>query len=240
MHAFRIMPERTRLMAIYSALKERFGHRGWWPGDTKLEIAIGAILTQNTAWSNVERAIERLKAAELMDIWALHQCPLGVLAEAIRPSGYYNQKALKLKGFVGHVVNKYGGEIDAMLNDERDVMELRSELLALKGIGKETADSITLYAAGLPRFVIDAYTKRICSRVFERTELPMEVIKDYDALQQFFESQIERDIDLYKDFHAQIVELGKRFCRKVPLCRNGDEICPLYKGLCAAAMDTSE
>lgn len=216
------------LIDIYNALLSHFGHRGWWPGDTKLEVCVGAILTQNTAWKNVEKAINNMKAQGLLSIEGIHQSPLNKIIEAIRPTGYYNQKAERLKIFVGYIVNRYNGDIDGFLNNHRDPKRLREELLNIKGIGKETADSIILYAANLPVFVIDAYTKRIVSRVFTVEDLPDKILNDYDRLQTFFELNLPKDLRLYNDYHAQLVELGKRYCRKIALCNRNGKLCPIY------------
>jgi endonuclease-3 related protein len=184
----------------------------WWPGDTPFEVCVGAILTQNTAWTNVDKAIAALRAKRWLTPRAIHRAPLPALAEAIRPSGYYNQKAKKLKAFCTHIFAAHGGRLEHLL--AQDPAVLRAELLALNGIGPETADSMVLYAAELPMFVVDAYTRRIVHRM----GLAREDI-DYDDLQALFQRRFPPDVAFYQEFHAQIVYLGKDFCRKrAPRC----------------------
>ncbi|MBI1388420.1 MAG: endonuclease III domain-containing protein [bacterium] len=203
-------------MAVYLVLRETFGHRGWWPGDSPLEIAVGAILTQNTSWKNVEKAIANLKAERALSIRALRDLPVDELARIIRPSGYFNQKALKLKAFVEFLDRDYKGSLTAAFRD--DTAALREKLLAVKGIGKETADSILLYAGGHRSFVIDLYTRRILTR---HGWAPEDV--EYDEMKAMFEDAIPPEVELYNDYHAQLVAVGNRFCRKTPSC----EGCPL-------------
>jgi len=204
------------LMDMYQAMRRRFGHRGWWPGHGPLEIAIGAILTQNTNWKNVEKAIENLKAAGCMSVSALHKLSHARLAELIRPAGYFNIKAKRLKNFIARVHESSGDDAAAFL--DRPVSSLREELLSISGIGRETADSIILYAAGKPTFVVDAYTYRILLR--HRLIAPDD---DYEAIKQLFESSLPREADLWNDYHAQLVEVGKKYCRPVARCAG----CPL-------------
>lgn len=194
----------------------RFGHRQWWPGETPIEVCVGAVLTQNTSWKNVTQAIDNLKAVGALDLHVLNEMDHDVLAAIIRPSGYYNIKAKRLKSFVGHVVKRSGGDLTRFF-DQR-VSDLRRELLAINGVGKETADSIILYAAGKPIFVVDAYTKRVLSR---HGILPME--SDYDAVQELFHRHLPRDTSFFNDYHAQLVAVGHNHCRKTPVCNN----CPL-------------
>lgn len=207
-----------RLTAIYEALLAHFGHRHWWPGDTPFEVCVGAILTQNTAWSNVKRAIDNLKEAGALSVEGLQSLPERRIAELVRPSGYYNQKADRLRRFAGLLAKDYGGSLDRFF--DRDAEALRRALLEFKGIGEETADSILLYAAGRPRFVVDAYTKRI----FFRKAMLREKAT-YGEAQDLFEKYLPRDVDLYNDFHAQIVALGHHYCRPKPLC----EDCPVRR-----------
>lgn len=191
-------------LKIYNLLFESFGPQGWWPvkgKNPRFEIILGAILTQNTSWNNVESVLDNLREKGLIEEEALREKPEKELAELIRPSGYFNQKARKIKAFLD-----FRGEIS------------RENLLGIWGIGPETADSILLYAYNKPYFVIDAYTKRI----FERLGLGE---MDYKGLQDFFHKNLPRDIKIYKEFHALIVKLGKEFCRKKPLC----EPCPLSR-----------
>ncbi len=193
-----------------------FGHRKWWPGDTPLEIIVGAILTQNTAWQNVEKAIGNLKTNRALSIPRLRDVDETQLAEWLRPSGYYNQKAKKIKAFIVFLDRHYGGSISRM--SQAPLACLRGELLKVKGIGPETADSILLYALGKRVFVIDAYTKRIFTRHHYFTGEP-----SYHEAQKFFEEECPPDVDLYNDFHAQIVATGNRYCKPTPRC----EGCPL-------------
>jgi len=202
-------------MEMYEAMRARFGHRGWWPGDGPLEIAVGAILTQNTNWSNVEKAIGNLKAARCLTVADLHTMPRERLAELIRPAGYFNVKAVRLRNFIA-AVDRAGGDIEAFL--DRPIPALREALLPIKGIGRETADSIILYAAGKCTFVVDAYTYRICLR--HGLIAPED---DYDQIKEMFESSLPEQVDLYNDYHAQLVAVGKAYCRPRARC----EGCPL-------------
>ncbi|MGC8908588.1 MAG: endonuclease III domain-containing protein [Desulfomonilaceae bacterium] len=208
------------LLAAYEALRARFGHRKWWPADTPFEMCVGAVLTQNTAWKNVTQAIARLKAAGALDVFAIHGMSQEELAVLIKPSGYYNVKAKRLKSLVRHIVTRHKGELSAML--ALPVGELRKELLAINGVGKETADSIILYAANKPIFVVDAYTKRVLAR---HGLLPPD--SDYDAVQEFFHRRLPRDAALFNDYHAQFVAVGKHYCKTKPAC----EECPLLEAL---------
>jgi len=203
------------LAELYKKLRDNFGYLNWWPGDTKVEIVVGAILTQNTAWKNVEKAIKNLKERKMLSLERLASAKLEELEEAIKPSGFYKQKAKRLSNLFKYIKANYS-TLDRFF--DKDKNELRNELLDLNGIGNETADSIVLYAAEKPTFVIDAYTRRIMNRVYGINE---EI--EYNKLKEYFESRLRSDLELYKDFHAQFVELGKRFCKKKPLC---DE-CPI-------------
>jgi endonuclease-3 related protein len=201
---------------IFDRLLEHFGERNWWPGDTKFEVVIGAILTQNTAWRNVEKAIGNLKREGLLDEKGLHRASTSTVAKLVRPSGYYNQKARRLKIFTHHLHNRHGGDLEAMF--ESDVSELREELLGIEGIGPETADSIILYAAGKPTFVVDAYTLRLVRR------FPFPVKPVYGTVKQFFEENLKRDVYLFNEYHALVVWLGKDLCgARKTRCRD----CPL-------------
>lgn len=206
----------VELKKIYKTLRGYFGHRNWWPGDTPLEIAVGAILTQNTNWKNVEKALANLKESRTLSLKALREIDTAELARLIRPSGYYNQKALKLKAFVAFVDARYRGSLTRMFRD--DTASLREGLLGVKGIGPETADSILLYAGGHASFVVDLYTYRMLTRHGWIDE-----DAGYDEMKSLFEDGLPRDVELYNDYHAQIVAVGNRFCRKTPKC---DE-CPL-------------
>ncbi len=203
---------------IYTLLREHFGHRHWWPGDTRDEIIIGAVLTQNTAWTNVERAIENLRNAEYITLETVASCPLSRLEELIRPSGYYRQKASRLISVARNLI-EYPGGADGFLDPARGWEAIRGDLLAMKGIGPETADSILLYAASILSFVVDSYTHRI----FLRLGLWKEGY-DYNGLQSLITANIPEDVKLYGDYHAQLVELGKTHCAKRrPSCTE----CPL-------------
>jgi len=203
------------LEELYKKLRDNFGYLNWWPGDTKVEIVVGAILTQNTAWKNVEKAIKNLKERKMLSLERLASAKPKELEEAIRPSGFYKQKAKRLSNLFKYIKANYS-TLEGFF--DKDKNELRNELLNLNGIGNETADSIVLYAAEKPTFVIDAYTRRIMNRVYGIDEGI-----EYNKLKEYFESRLRSDLELYKDFHAQFVELGKRFCKKKPLC---DE-CPI-------------
>jgi len=208
------------LLTIYDLLYRRFGPRHWWPGNTRIEIIIGAILTQNTAWGNVEKAIKNLKKAKVLSVNKLRGISEKRLAGLIRPSGYYNVKANRVKNFLEFLNNRYKGSIDRMF--KADLYKLRENLLAVKGIGRETADSIILYAGNKPIFVVDAYTKRLLSRHgFIGKEAK------YREMQSLFMNNLPEDARLFNEFHALIVELGKSICKsKQPLC----SICPIRGG----------
>jgi endonuclease-3 related protein len=206
------------LSEIYQLLYDAFGPQHWWPGETTFEIVIGAILTQNTNWSNVEKAIANLKSAGYLTPDAFHRIALTQLAELIRPAGYYNIKAKRLKNFVDWLFEHYSGELTNLQTVRTG--RLREELLAVKGIGRETADSILLYALGRPVFVVDAYTARITSR----HEL-IEPGADYEQLRQLFESNLHQDVRLFNEYHALLVRAGKEFCRPKARCSG----CPLEK-----------
>ena len=205
------------LLKIYDALFARFGPRHWWPADTRIEIIIGAILTQNTAWANVEKAVRNLKKEKALSVAGLSRIPEKKLAGLIRPSGYYNIKADRIKNFLNFLNVSYDGSIDRMFRT--DICKLREELLKVKGIGRETADSILLYAGNKPLFVIDAYTKRLLSRhSFVGADA------GYEEMQELFMKNLPQDTVLFNEFHALIVELGKTTCKsKKPLC----SICPI-------------
>lgn len=203
---------------IYSALRAHFGFLNWWPGDSQFEIFVGAVLTQQTTWKNVEKAIANLKSADSLSITKIARIPIRDLQKLIRPSGYYRQKSRRLKGLCRSILKDHGS-LENMLKLGKE--RLRTVLLSYNGIGRETADSIILYAAQKPVFVIDAYTKRAMHRINPRIRDNI----DYDELRGYFEQRIEKRVRLYKDFHAQFVELGKNYCRsKNPRC----ESCPLH------------
>jgi len=201
----------TRLLGLYDALRDAFGHRDWWPGDSPFEVMVGALLTQNTNWRNVEKAIAALKNADALDPERLVQLPLEDLQTLIRPSGYFRQKSVRLLRLTQWLLERADGRLEALADVPTD--ELRAELLSLRGIGPETADSILLYAFERPVFVVDTYTMRVAVRHgFVEPEC------GYDELQYFFSSQLEDDVQMFGDFHGQLVELGKRHCRPKPRC----------------------
>jgi endonuclease-3 related protein len=211
-----LRPTAATLRHIYRRLRRHYGPAGWWPGETPFEVCVGAILTQNTSWSNVEKALDSLRRGGRLSFEGLRGLPPSRLGVLIRSSGHYNVKARRLKAFVGFLGREYGGRVEAMAREEP--RSLRARLLAVNGIGRETADSIVLYAAGLPLFVVDAYTRRI----FARLGL-VRGSESYDEIQAFFMTRLRPDAPFYNDYHAQIVRLGNTACRPRPLCA----ICPL-------------
>lgn len=201
---------------MYRILLRQHGHAAWWPGETPFEICLGAILTQNTSWSNVEKALANLRARGLLSFEALAALEPSQLAKHLRPSGYFNVKARRVRSFLVFLGREYGGRAESMAREDR--WALRAKLLSVNGIGPETADSIVLYAAGLPLFVVDAYTRRIFSRLgLLRGD------EGYAQVQRFFMERLPADAALYNDYHAQIVLLGKATCRARPRCA----ACPL-------------
>jgi endonuclease-3 related protein len=212
------------LRRAYRLMRAHFGHQGWWPASTAFEMCVGAILTQNTSWSNVELALTSIKAAELLEPPKLVALPESKLARLLRSTGYFNVKAKRLRSFLKVLVEEFGGELERLFAGTTS--EVRERLLSISGIGPETADSMLLYAGGHHRFVIDAYTKRI----FERHGWCY-AQADYVQLQQLCETALNEKplrerLDYWQDFHAQLVMVGKHFCRKrQPLC----EQCPLKR-----------
>jgi len=207
----------ANLTLIYIRLFSAYGEQHWWPGSDAFEIIVGAILTQQVAWKNVEKAIDALKGAGLMDPETLLRAPLDEVAALIRPTIYYNQKAKKLHSFLVFLQERHHGDLSDLLS--LPLPALREELLSVHGIGEETADSIILYAAGKPSFVIDAYTRRIMQRLglINGTE-------SYAALRALFMQSIPADVKLYNEYHALFVRHGKERCRsRAPLCSG----CPL-------------
>ncbi|OAG27203.1 endonuclease III domain-containing protein [Thermodesulfatator autotrophicus] len=205
------------LRDIYQKLFDRFGPQGWWPAETPFEVCVGAILTQNTNWQNVERAIANLKERDLLYPQALYKTPVEDLANLIKPAGYFRIKAKRLKNFVEFLVEEYQGKLETLFSS--GLKEAREKLLSVKGIGPETADSMLLYAGNLPIFVIDAYTRRIlCRHGLAHEDM------SYDDLQELFMKNLPEDVNLFNEYHALLVACGKNFCRpKNPLC----EECPL-------------
>ncbi|MBI3036919.1 hypothetical protein HYY73_04175 [Candidatus Woesearchaeota archaeon] len=220
---------------VYSRLHGFFGEQHWWPTTTanrETEVIIGAILAQNTSWKNVEKAISGLAAAGMVDFRKIAAAKKGKVAKLIRPSGYYNQKAERLQLFARYVCSNYGGKVELLL--QKNAAGLRKELLELKGIGPETADSILLYAANKDAFVIDAYTKRIFSRIGVCSGSI-----SYGDLQQLIAKSLPRPMhtaEVFNQYHALLVGLGKNFClKKNPLCGK----CPLLS-MCVHGMSAAK
>lgn len=210
----------TVLLQCHNTLSAQLGPMNWWPADTPFEVCLGAILTQNTSWKNVAKAISRLKALGLLGVESIARLSVEELAPIIRSSGYYNQKAKKIKSFVDYFISRYSGKPELMAQIDMEI--LRDELLVINGIGPETVDSILLYALNKPSFVVDAYTRRILYR--------QDLVKDdisYQKLRAFCMKNLPRDTGLYNEFHAQLVYIGHHFCRKTPKC----ESCPLLEFL---------
>lgn len=211
---------------LYQVLFEKYGKQNWWPmgtnyhkqnnSDPRFEIITGAILTQNTAWSNVEKALENLKEKKILDIKKISNIEITHLQQLIKPSGFFNQKADRIKNIALHLHNNYQNNLTAFFN--RELQTIRKELLSLNGIGPETADSILLYAGNMPIFVVDAYTKRLCKRI------PLTTKTNYDDIQNFFEEDIQNNyskkeiVQIYNELHALIVEIAKNYCKTKPKC----------------------
>ena len=206
------------LRAFYDAMYKALGPQHWWPAQTPTEVIIGAILTQNTAWRNVERAIDNLKRAKALDWKRLHELSFEELAELIRPAGTFNVKARRLKSFIQWFHDRFALDLDRMF--EMSVSSLREELLEVSGIGRETADAILLYAGRMPSFVVDAYTARILYRhnLIDRSA-------DYDEIKELFESNLPDDVQLFNEYHALLVDVGKKHCRPKARCDG----CPLER-----------
>ena len=207
---------RKNLEEIYQLSLQHFGLQHWWPGDSPFEVMVGAILTQNTAWTNVEKAIQNLKSQNLLNLKTLLALPDAQLAGLIRSAGYFNVKTKRLKEFLKFLQTRYQGDIQKMV--VQPTQKLRQELLSVKGIGQETADSILLYALEHPIFVVDAYTYR----VFTRHGL-VGPEAQYEDLQEVVMDRLKPEVKFYKEFHAQIVMLGKNYCKPTARC----EQCPL-------------
>jgi len=206
-----------KLRAFYDAMLGALGPQGWWPAETPFEVVVGAVLTQNTNWKNVERAIANLKREGLMDPQALDEVDAERLGTVIRPAGYFRVKARRLKNLMHRLADRFGGDLDALF--ALSTSALRETLLEVSGIGPETADSIVLYAAGRPVFVVDAYTARILYR-----HGLIEGDATYDDLQSLFQGALADDADLFGEYHALLVAVGKDWCKKrAPRCAG----CPL-------------
>jgi endonuclease-3 related protein len=211
-------------------MRAHFGHLHWWPAETPFEVCVGAILTQNTAWTQVERAMANLKAAQVLEAKKLYALPEKKLAELIRPAGYFNVKARRLRSFLHVLADEFGSDLGQLFAGETSVV--RRRLLAINGIGPETADSMLLYAGGHRSFVVDAYTKRIFQRHQWSSKFKVQMLKSsggYDELKLLCQSALSQKagaarLDYWQDYHAQLVMVGKYFCRtRLPLC----EQCPL-------------
>ncbi len=205
-----------QIKEIYDILFAEFGTQNWWPGDSRFEIIVGAILTQNTNWQNVEKAINNIKAARLLSPEGLYGLSDDKLAELIKPAGYFNIKAKRLKNVLAWLFDNFGGDVETA--DNLSDFALREQLLEIKGVGFETADSIMLYAFERPIFVVDTYTARIMMR-----HGLIDTDCDYEQLREFMESSLPADTKLYNEYHALIVKVGKDYCKPKPKC----ESCPL-------------
>ena len=206
-----------KLLQIFDLMYSKCGPRHWWPAETRLEVIVGAILTQFVSWKNVTAAIDNLKNENILSVEGICGADIEKLESLIRCTRFYKQKAKKLKSFCFHLKDKYGGSLDRMF--DQDVESLRNELLSLYGIGEETADCIILYAAYKPIFVVDAYTRRIFSRLGL-----VEENASYKEIQMFFMENLDKDVRLYNEYHAQIDGIGNNYCSsKSPKCAE----CPL-------------
>ncbi len=203
-----------KLIEIYDKLLKEFSYQHWWPAQSKDEIVIGAILTQNTAWKNVEKAIDNLKSLDLCTLDAIYKSDTDIIGRCIKPAGFFNQKSVYLKNIAKFFV--INGSVEGL--SELSTKELRRRLLDVKGIGKETADSILLYVFKRPVFVVDAYTKRLIKRH------NLSINTDYDSIQKLFEDNLGKDVEVFCEYHALIVKNAKEFCRTKPLC----DRCPLF------------
>jgi endonuclease-3 related protein len=208
------------LTELYQKLWDAFGPQGWWPGETPFEVILGAILTQNTNWNNVAQVLAGLKEEGLLQSQALREMPETELASRLKPSGYFNIKARRVKNFLDFFAHRFHDSLEEMAQE--DLGTLRAGLLEVKGIGPETADSILLYALEKPTFVVDAYTYRVLSRHHLAPEAC-----SYDELQALFMENLPADVPQYQEFHALLVRLGKEFCRPRPRCPS----CPLHEWL---------
>ncbi len=204
------------LRRFYEVLDAAFGPQHWWPGETRDEVILGAVLTQNTAWRNVERAIDRLKSAKALALRSIRALDEADLAALIRPAGTYRVKARRLKALVSWIDARCDGDLDALF--AKDAARLRAGLLGVPGVGPETADAIMLYAGSIPTFVVDAYTLRVLRRHFVIDEAA-----EYDDVQALFHCHLDRDPGVFGQYHALFVELGKRFCKPRANC----DVCPL-------------
>lgn len=206
----------ANLHEVYERLFRAYGPQSWWPAESPFEVMVGAVLVQNTSWSNVKKAINNLKQADLLNPHALNRVSIEELEELVRPAGYYRIKARRLRHLVQFLVDRYDGSLETMFST--GLPELREQLLGVHGIGPETADSILLYAAGLPTFVVDTYAHRVLAR---HGWIGFDA--DYDQIREYFLGELPQDPKLFNEFHALLVNVGKEHCRKRPECR----ACPL-------------
>ena len=218
---------KNNILKIFNILLKKNGNQNWWPidkdyhyknnSDPRFEVIVGAILTQNTSWSNVEQSLITLKNNNKLDINKIYNIDISDLRKLIRSSGFYNQKAERIKNIASYIHNNYDSNLNSFFN--REIKDIRKELLSLNGIGPETADSILLYAGNKPIFVVDDYTKRICKRLSIETDI------SYNDIQKFFENNLRNKfsnkeiIKVYQEFHALIVVLCKKYCKKTPECQ---------------------
>lgn len=213
---------------VFHRLLEAYGPQEWWPADSPFEMMVGAVLTQNTAWTNVEKAIANLRGASLLTTQAILGLPDNELAALLRPAGYFNVKARRLKALCAFLTDRNAADAPERLAGQGTAAELRAALLAVHGVGEETADSILLYGLNLPLFVVDAYTRRIFGRLGH-----LDGAESYAAIQSMFHRRLPADPDLYNEYHALIVHLGKHVCRPKPRCAT----CPLASR-CREAADS--
>lgn len=206
----------ARLRGVYRRLLKYFGPQEWWPGESPFEVMVGAVLTQNTSWKNVERAIDNLRRADVLTLEAMYALPVEELAELIRPAGYFRLKARRLRNLLEFIVDEHQGSLEVMFATEHE--QLREALLGVNGVGPETADSILLYAGDKPTFVVDAYTHRVLKR-----HGWIEHAADYHTIKEHFERHLRQDVALFNEYHALLVRVGNGYCRKQPNC----EACPL-------------
>ena len=206
----------NNFLTVYEKLFQSFGPQHWWPGDTQTEIIVGAVLTQNTNWGNVEKALGNLRKQNLLDVAKIHKISQERLARLIKPAGYFNVKARRLKNLIKFIIGRYQGDLKLMARTP--LGDLRKELLGVNGVGPETADSILLYAFNKPVFVVDAYTKRFLYR-----HNLIDPQDSYHTVQELFTANLKSDRKFFNEYHALIVRLGKDFCKPTPRC----EQCPL-------------
>ena len=210
------VPVSGQLLNVYRELLSAYGPQGWWPASSSLEIIVGAILAQGVAWLNVERSLANLRRGQALSVQDLTRLPEAEIARMVRPALYYNSKARRLKGFATFLQEKFRGDVTRLL--ALPLGELRAVLLGIHGIGQETADTIALYAASQPIFVVDGYTRRIFRRLGFSPESD-----SYSGWQTLFMENLPPDVSTFNEYHALVVQLGKMACRPLPKCTH----CPL-------------